>query len=75
VEILAKAGELQVDRNIWATAVAVAYLKHHLCGQSDVLEALLSKALEYVERGGASLLVGRKFSDLVQTAVQSLGLD
>jgi hypothetical protein len=73
VETLAKAAKMQVDGNIWATAVAVAYLKHHLGGQPDLLEVLLIKALEYVEGKGAGLLIGRDFSDLVETAGRTLG--
>ncbi|OAX33507.1 hypothetical protein K503DRAFT_786444, partial [Rhizopogon vinicolor AM-OR11-026] len=73
METLGKAAEMQVDGNIWATAVAVAYLKHHLGAQPDLLDALLSKALEYVEGRGSSLLFGRDFMDLVATAGQSLG--
>ncbi|KAG0699969.1 vault protein inter-alpha-trypsin domain-containing protein [Suillus ampliporus] len=72
VETLAKAAELQVDGNIWATAVAVAYLKHHL-GSQDLLDALLNKALEYVEEKGAGLLAGRDFLDLVEIAGKSAG--
>ncbi|KAG2126598.1 hypothetical protein DEU56DRAFT_822144 [Suillus clintonianus] len=73
VETLAKAAEQRVDGKIWATAVVVAYLKHHLAAQPDLLDALLNKALDYVEGGGASLLVGRDFWDLVNIAGQSVG--
>ncbi|KAG1730069.1 hypothetical protein EDB19DRAFT_1741522 [Suillus lakei] len=73
VDTLAKAAELQVDAKIWATAVVVAYLKHHLGAQQDLLDALLNKALEYVEGRGASLLVGRDFWDLVNIAGRSVG--
>ncbi|KAG2040569.1 von Willebrand factor type A domain-containing protein [Suillus americanus] len=73
IDTLAKAVELQVDGNIWATAVVVAYLKHHLGSQQDLLDALMNKALEYIARGGARLLVGRDFWDLVSIAGQSVG--
>ncbi|KAG2141365.1 uncharacterized protein EDB93DRAFT_1229775 [Suillus bovinus] len=73
VDILAKAVELQVDGNIWATAVVVAYLKHHLGEQQDLLDALMNKTLEYVYGRGANLLVGRDFWDLVRIAGQSVG--
>ncbi|KAG1809579.1 von Willebrand factor type A domain-containing protein [Suillus subaureus] len=73
IDTLAKAGELQVDGKVWATAVVVAYLKHHLGSQQDLLDALMNKALEYINRGGARLLVGRDFWDLVNTAGQSVG--
>ncbi|KAG1755260.1 uncharacterized protein EDB91DRAFT_1098001 [Suillus paluster] len=74
VDTLAKAAELNVDGNIWATAVAVAYLKRHLGSEPDLLDALLNKALEYVEGRGASLLVGRDFFNLVEIAGKSVGL-
>ncbi|KAG1850824.1 hypothetical protein DFJ58DRAFT_729115 [Suillus subalutaceus] len=73
IDTLAKAVELQVDGNIWATAVVVAYLKHHLGSQQDLLDALQNKALEYVAGSGARLLVGRDFWDLVNIAGQSVG--
>ncbi|KAG1762084.1 hypothetical protein EDD22DRAFT_970181 [Suillus occidentalis] len=46
VDTLAKAAELQVDGNKWATAVVVAYLRHHLGAQPDLLDALMNKTLE-----------------------------
>jgi hypothetical protein len=46
IDTLAKAAELQVDGNIWATAVVVAYLRHHLGAQPDLLDALMNKTLE-----------------------------
>lgn len=73
IDTLAKATELQVDGNIWATAVVVAYLKHHLGAQPDLLDALMNKALEYIERKGARLLVGHDFWNLVDIAGQSVG--
>jgi hypothetical protein len=51
----------------------VAYLKQHLGAEQDLLDALLNKALEYVEGKGASLLRGRDFLDWVETARQSMG--
>lgn len=73
IETLGKAAELQVDGNIWATAVAVAYLKNHLGAEPDLLDALMDKALEYAEGRGASLLSGRDFSAWVEIARQHLG--
>ncbi|KAG1730073.1 vault protein inter-alpha-trypsin domain-containing protein [Suillus lakei] len=71
-KLLGLAADLQVDGNIWATAVAVAYLRYHLGAQPDLLHVLLSKPLEYVERKSARLLVGRNFSDLVAIAGRSV---
>lgn len=75
INTLAKAAELQVDGNVWATAVVVAYLRHHLGAQPDLLDALMNKALEYIQRKGASLLVasGHDFWSLVNIAGQSVG--
>ncbi|KAG1755252.1 uncharacterized protein EDB91DRAFT_1242451 [Suillus paluster] len=73
VEILGKAADLQVDGNIWATAVVVAYMKYHLGAQPDFLHVLLSKPLAYVEGRGVGLLVGRDFFDLVAIAGRSVG--
>ncbi|KAG1789555.1 uncharacterized protein HD556DRAFT_1311315 [Suillus plorans] len=73
VEILEKAADLQVNENVWATAVVVAYLRHHLGAQPDFLHVLLSKPLEYVERKGKRLLAGGEFSDLVAIAGRSVG--
>ncbi|KAG2148792.1 hypothetical protein DEU56DRAFT_81180 [Suillus clintonianus] len=72
VEMLTNAASQQVDANIWATAVVVAYLKHHLAAQPDLLEALLNKALDYVDGKGANLLNGRDFWGLVNIAKQSM---
>ncbi|KAG2047103.1 hypothetical protein BDR06DRAFT_976988 [Suillus hirtellus] len=71
VEILERAADLQVNENVWATVVVVAYLKHHLGAQPDFLHVLLSKPLEYVEGKGKRLLAGREFSDLVAIAGRS----
>ncbi|KAG1794931.1 hypothetical protein EV424DRAFT_1547817 [Suillus variegatus] len=73
VEILERAADLQVNENVWATAVVVAYLRHHLGAQPDFLHVLLSKPLEYVEGKGKRLLAGREFSDLVAIAGRSVG--
>ncbi|KAG2067234.1 hypothetical protein BDR04DRAFT_1105396 [Suillus decipiens] len=73
VEILEKAADLQVDEIIWATAVAVAYLRRHLGARPDLLHVLLSKPLEYVGGKGKNLLAGRHFSDLVVIAGRSVG--
>ncbi|KAG1886497.1 hypothetical protein F4604DRAFT_1274356 [Suillus subluteus] len=68
VEILEMAADLQVNDDIWATAVVVAYLRHHLGAQPDLLHVLLSKPLEYVGGKGKGLLAERNFSDLVAIA-------
>lgn len=73
IDTLAKATELQVDANIWATAVVVAYLRHYLGTQQDLLDALMNKALEYIDGRPASSFVGRDFWDLVRMAEQSVG--
>ncbi|KAG2062681.1 hypothetical protein BDR04DRAFT_1213782, partial [Suillus decipiens] len=75
IDTLAKAVELQVDGNIWATATVVAYLRHQLGAQPHLLDALINKALEHIDRRDASLLVGRDFWDLVNIAGQSVGPD
>jgi hypothetical protein len=73
VEVLERAANLQVDDNIWATAVVVAYLKYHLGARPDLLHVLLSKPLEYVRGKGKGLLGGRNFSNLVAIAGRSVG--
>jgi hypothetical protein len=44
---MGKAAEFQVDDKIWATALAVAFLRKHLSKQPDLLEGLLDKAMEF----------------------------
>lgn len=73
VEIVEQAADLQVNDNIWATAVVVAYLRHHLGAQPDLLHVLLNKPLEYVGGKGKGLLAGRNFSDLVAIARRFVG--
>ncbi|KAG1770298.1 hypothetical protein EV702DRAFT_672376 [Suillus placidus] len=70
---LSKAVEQQVDGNIWATAVVVAYFKRHLGAQPDLLDALTNKALEYINGRGANFLVGHDFWHLVNIAGESVG--
>ena len=46
-DAMGKAAEFQVDDKIWATALAVAFLRKHLSKQPDLLEGLLDKAMEF----------------------------
>jgi hypothetical protein len=52
-DILGRAAEFQADDKVWATALAVAYLKKHLSKQPDLLECLLDKAMEFA-RGNSN---------------------
>ncbi|KIJ64831.1 hypothetical protein HYDPIDRAFT_28189 [Hydnomerulius pinastri MD-312] len=65
--VLTKAEELGFDKTVWTTAVAVAYLKKYLEGEPDLLDALLTKAAEYVDGLGTGR-GGRAFEDIVRTA-------
>ncbi|KDQ53740.1 hypothetical protein JAAARDRAFT_197188 [Jaapia argillacea MUCL 33604] len=51
-----------VDETLWATALAVAYLKKHLTGQPELLGGLLEKAMGfvngYVGSGGMAIDFG-----------------
>ncbi|KAG2340468.1 hypothetical protein BDR05DRAFT_966730 [Suillus weaverae] len=73
VEVLEKPAYLRVNDDIWATAVVVAYLRHHLSAHPDLLHALLSKHLQFAEGKGKGLLAGQNFSDLVAIARRSVG--
>ncbi|KAH8102055.1 hypothetical protein BXZ70DRAFT_49953 [Cristinia sonorae] len=56
----------QVDAQVWATALAVAFYRKHLVGQQEILEALVEKAMEWVnEVHGQS---GVDFEGLVESA-------
>ncbi|KAF9232854.1 vault protein inter-alpha-trypsin domain-containing protein [Melanogaster broomeanus] len=66
-EMLGKAEELGVDKTVWATAVAVAYLKKHLEGEPDLFDALLAKAQQFAEALGKSG-GAREFEELVRKA-------
>ncbi|KAG1770300.1 hypothetical protein EV702DRAFT_672574 [Suillus placidus] len=72
VEILEKPADLRVNDDIWATAVVVAYLRHHLSAHPDLLHALLSKHLQFAEGKGKGLLAGQNFSELVAIARRSV---
>lgn len=72
IDTLAKATELQLDATVWATAVFVAYLRHHLGTQQDLLDALMNKTLDYVDGRAANLLIGRDFWDFVRIAEESV---
>ncbi|KAF9232859.1 hypothetical protein BU15DRAFT_67104 [Melanogaster broomeanus] len=71
--VLGKAEELAVDQTVWMTAVAVAYLKKHLEGEPDLLDALLAKAQQFVEALGRSG-GAREFEELVRKALGLLSL-
>ncbi|KAI6035788.1 hypothetical protein EDC04DRAFT_2704069 [Pisolithus marmoratus] len=66
--ILEKADELGADAKLWATAVAVAYLKKNLENEPDLLDVLLAKTEDFVveaqARGRGSL--PRSFEDMTR---------
>lgn len=39
-----------VDDSVWATIVAIVYLKKHLSDQRELLDGLVEKAMEFIER-------------------------
>lgn len=53
-ENMGRAAEFGVSEKVWATALAVAFMKKHLAREPDLLEGLLDKAMESVG-GGAGL--------------------
>lgn len=61
-DILNKAADFRVDTTIWATALAVAFLKKHLGNQPDLLAGLLDKTTEFAQ-GEA------RFDSLVRSAL------
>ncbi|KAL4063344.1 hypothetical protein J3A83DRAFT_4295864 [Scleroderma citrinum] len=72
--ILDKAEELGVESELWATVVAVAYLKMNLENEPDLLDALLAKAEDFVKKGQTR---GRgrsppQFEDMVRQASEFL---
>jgi len=68
-DALDKAEEQGVDKTVWATAVAVAYLKKHMEGEPDLMDALLVKVQQFVE----ARLGSREFEELVRKASVLLG--
>ncbi|KAI6035785.1 hypothetical protein EDC04DRAFT_2897689 [Pisolithus marmoratus] len=72
--ILEKADELGADAKLWATAVAVAYLKKNLENEPDLLDVLLAKTEDFVmeaqTRGRGRL--PRGFEDMVRYASELL---
>ncbi|THH32860.1 hypothetical protein EUX98_g1355 [Antrodiella citrinella] len=56
----------QVDPPVWATVLAVAYYQKHLASHPELLDILLEKAMEYLERVGGS--AGLDFIALVDQA-------
>lgn len=53
-EIIEHRRPARVDEHLWATAVAVAYCRKHLVGNSDLLGCIVDKALEYAIRSGSN---------------------
>lgn len=49
---LAEAGKLGIDKTVWATVLAVAYLQKYLKGQPELLEGLLEKAMDFISQPG-----------------------
>ena len=56
----------KIDEKLWATAVAVAYLRKHLSNQQELLDGLVEKAVQFARDNG--LASGSKFEALVQRA-------
>ncbi|KAH0831411.1 hypothetical protein J3R83DRAFT_14082 [Lanmaoa asiatica] len=71
--VLGKADELGIDKKVWATVVAAAYMKTHLQGEPDLLELISEKAREFVEAsGGPGTDEARRFDEMVRKAVALL---
>ncbi|KAG8219006.1 hypothetical protein J3R82DRAFT_4762 [Butyriboletus roseoflavus] len=66
---LGKADELGIDKKVWATVVAVAYMKKHLQGEPDLLELVSEKAKEFLKAYGEP---GRDFDEMVREATALL---
>lgn len=45
---LAHATICEVERTVWATVLAIAYLRKYLTAQPELLESLVEKALDFV---------------------------
>lgn len=52
--VLGESEKLGVDKTVWATALAVAYLEKYLLGQAEMLEGLLGKAKAFLKQDGES---------------------
>jgi hypothetical protein len=53
-----------VDNSIWATALAIAFMKKYIGNQPDLLDNLIHKAMEFVEEGPHC----NQFNELVRRA-------
>ena len=49
-DLLAEAKKLKVDQKVWATMLAVAFLKKYMKGQPELLDGLIEKAMEFVSQ-------------------------
>ncbi|KAI0786927.1 von Willebrand factor type A domain-containing protein [Abortiporus biennis] len=58
--------EIGVDATIWATALAIAYLRKHLTNQRELLEGFEQKALKFVDK--SVLAAGLHFSAVLERA-------
>ncbi|KAI6130833.1 hypothetical protein EDD17DRAFT_475454 [Pisolithus thermaeus] len=71
--ILEKANELGADEKLWATVVAVAYLKKNLENEPDLLEVLVAKTGDFVmEQASGRGTLPRNFEDMVRYASELL---
>ncbi|EKM57240.1 uncharacterized protein PHACADRAFT_254902 [Phanerochaete carnosa HHB-10118-sp] len=48
--LLSEAEKLEVDPKVWATVLAVAYLKKYMRDQPELLDGLAEKAMEFLSR-------------------------
>ncbi|KIM54503.1 hypothetical protein SCLCIDRAFT_1221885 [Scleroderma citrinum Foug A] len=74
--VLEKAEEFGADNKLWATVVAVAYLKENLQDEPDLLDALLAKAGDFIKQAqvqGRGSLPAR-FEDMVRQASEFLSM-
>lgn len=55
---LAKAEEFGFPRKVWATSLAVAFLKSHMRGQPELLDGLVEKSIEFILRTPGVDIVG-----------------
>ncbi|KAI0078065.1 VIT-domain-containing protein [Panus rudis PR-1116 ss-1] len=58
--------QLRVDEKVWATALAIAYLRKHLSNQPELLDSFVDKIMEFVS--DSSSIDRRKFETLVARA-------
>lgn len=52
---LVEAQNHSVDETVWATVLAVTYLKKHLTGQPELLEGLVEKAMDFLSQYGVNV--------------------